>query len=340
VTPRPQLSIIIINYRSADFTRKCVQTIREDAGTVALETIVIDNDSHDGCGAILQSEFPEVHFIQSEKNLGFAGANNLGAARSAGSFLLFLNPDTEVQGQAIQNLLSALESDPDVAMVGARLLNSDRSVQTTSITAFPSILNQTFGAESLHRRFPKLKLWGMRPLFEPHQQPVAVDAISGACMMIRREAFIAVGGFTADYFMYAEDLDLCLKVRQSGHEVCYVPNAVVVHHGGKSSSSRSESNYAAIMIRESMVCFMTRHRGEAYATAFRAVTAINALSRLMVLSLLFAVSLATRRQQKVGNQIAKWMSIFKWSVGLQSWVGRETASQRSTTAMSRVTQAQ
>jgi N-acetylglucosaminyl-diphospho-decaprenol L-rhamnosyltransferase len=338
VTPMPELSIIIINYRSADFTRKCLQSIRANAREMALEIIVIDNASHDECGQIVRTEFPEVVFIQSEENLGFAGANNLGAARSQGRFLLFLNPDTEVQGTALQSLFHALESTPDAAMVGGRLLNSDLSVQTTSITAFPSIINQTFGAESLRRRFPKSALWGMRALFEDHAEPVSVDAISGACMMIRREVFAAVQGFTSEYFMYAEDLDLCLKVSQAGWKVRYVPDAVVVHHGGQSSSSRPESNYAAIMIRESMAQFMKRHNGLLHAATFRVVTGLNAIFRLLILAILSPLAIPAGKRQLFRNRLGKWVGILNWALGLQTWAKRE-GSRRDSFPVAQTTEA-
>jgi GT2 family glycosyltransferase len=338
VTPSPELSIVIINYRSANFTRKCLQSIRANAGAMSHEIIVIDNASHDDCGEMVRNEFPDVVFIQSDKNLGFAGANNMGAARSQGRCLLFLNPDTEVQGAAIQNLLRALESRPGAAMVGARLLNSDLSLQTTSITAFPSILNQTFGAESLRRKFPESALWGMRALFEDHSEPVPVDAISGACMMIRREAFDAAGGFAPDYFMYAEDLDLCLKVKQAGRKVLYVPDAVVVHHGGQSSGSRPESNYAAIMIRESMAQFMKRHNGRWYAAMFRFVTGLSAISRLLLLLILSPLAIRTNRRELFHHRLGKWAGILNWAIGLQNWARRERSGRHSFPKAARATE--
>jgi N-acetylglucosaminyl-diphospho-decaprenol L-rhamnosyltransferase len=329
VTPRPELSIIIVNYHSADFTRSCLQSIQANANQMPIEIVVVDNGSYDGSGTMVRQEFPNVLFIQSDTNLGFAGANNRGAEQAHGRFLLFLNPDTEVQEAALLHLICALESNAIAGMAGARLLNSDRSVQTTSITAFPSILNQTVGSEFLQRRFPKSRLWGMKALFEQHSEPVQVEAISGACMMIRREAFEAVAGFSSDYFMYAEDLDLCLKLRQAGWKVLYVPDAIVVHHGGRSSSSRPESNYVAIMIRESMAQFMSRHHGRWYAAAYRFVTALNALSRLFVIVALFPLTIRRDRRQPFLQRMGKWAGILGWAIGLQGWTKCETPRQRT-----------
>ncbi len=317
------VSVVIVNYKSAAFTRECLRTIFANADRLSPEVIVVDNASFDGCGAMIAAEFPAVTFIQEEKNLGFAGANNLGAKVSRGRHILFLNPDTEIQGPAIETLVKALESTPDAGMVGAHLLNTDLTVQTSSITAFPSILNQILGTEYLRTRFPRASLWGMRALFENHPSPVAVDAISGACMLIRRDLFEQICGFTIDYFMYAEDLDLCLKVRKSGRGVYYVPGAVIVHHGGQSSSSRPENNYADIMIRQSVLSFMRMYRGSWYAWLYRFATGISALCRIGMIAVTLPVSLGHERKAPLLRAWRKWSSIFSWCLGIRSWASRE-----------------
>ena len=317
------ISIIIINYHSVTFTRACLKSIYENNDALRLEVIVIDNASYDGCGDMVRAEFPQVIFIQSARNLGFAGANNLGIQASHGTHLLFLNPDTEIQGKAIESLFRSLASMPGAGMAGALLLNSDLSVQTTSITAYPTIINQVLGTEYLRQRFPDAALWGIKPLFENRRTPVAVDAISGACMMAKREAIEQVRGFTADYFMYAEDLDLCLKVKKAGWKVYYVPDAVIVHHGGRSSDSRPESNYAGIMIRESMYHFMQVHRGRLYAWSFRAATALVAVCRLFLLTVLLPASMFSARGHAVIPIWRKWAGILAWCAGTRIWAHRE-----------------
>lgn len=318
-----EVSVIIINYKSAAFTKECLRGIFAATKESSIEVIVIDNASYDGCGELLATEFPQVTFVQSTRNLGFARANNLGVTIARGKCVLFLNPDTEIRASAIELLRTSLESMPDAGMVGARLLNSDLSLQTTSITAFPSILNQTLGAEILRRRFHYVSLWGIKPLFENHQSPVLVDAISGACMMVKREVIERVQGFTSDYFMYAEDLDLCRKVRKAGWGVYYVPDAVIVHHGGQSSGSRSESDFEAIMTRQSLFLFMQRHRGWWYACLFRVATAFVAVCRLVLLTLSLPATGILSGRRRIFHAWGKWSRILGWCFGLQSWVRRE-----------------
>jgi N-acetylglucosaminyl-diphospho-decaprenol L-rhamnosyltransferase len=328
------VSVIVINYNSVGFTRACLRSLVADPIRTAREIIVIDNASYDGCGKMIEAEFPTVRFVQSDTNLGFAGANNLGVSIAGGKYILFLNPDTEVEASAIEKLSNSLASIPKAGIVGARLLNSDRSVQTTSVTAFPSILNQLLGAEWLRRRLPRLSLWGMRPLFDESVCPVEVEAISGACLMSKREVLEQVGGFTKDYFMYAEDLDLCWKAHNAGWPVYYVPQALVVHHGGQSSNSRSESNYADLMIRESVIKFMQLRQGWWYACTFRFATALVALCRLTFLTVIAPVASMFGSSTTVVKAWRKWAHVFSWCLGGERWVGREQIRSRTVESFS------
>jgi GT2 family glycosyltransferase len=315
------VSVIIVNYRSAAFTAACLSSIYRSSAADC-EVIVVDNASYDGCGEMMQAHFPQANFLQSARNLGFAGANNLGASVAHGDYLLYLNPDTEVGPEAIERLRDCLKSTPDAGLAGARLLNSDGSLQTTSVTAFPTIGNQVLGAEYLQRRFPAAKIWGMQALYSGGRTPSVVDAVSGACVMAKRTVIERVQGFTTDYFMYGEDLDLCLKVRQMA-KVYHVPEAVVVHHGGRSSDSRPESNYAAIMIRESMVQFMKISRGSGYALAYRAASGAAAACRMVMLTPLLFLAVRPFARRRVTRRWKKWAGILGWTLGLRTWTRRE-----------------
>jgi GT2 family glycosyltransferase len=324
------LSIIIVNWRSAGHTRRCLTSIAANAGDLDHEVIVVDNASNDGCEDMIRNEFPGVKFIQTGKNLGFAGANNLGFAQSRGRSILFLNPDTEIRASALQTLLAALDSLPQAGIVGARLLNSDLSLQTTCVTALPSILNQAIGSAFLRRRFPKWKLWGMQPLFDGSRGPAAVEAISGACMMGRREVIAQVGVFSTDYFMYSEDMDLCLKIVKQNSKIYYVPDAVIVHHSGASSSSRAENHFSSIMLRESLNRFMRLHRGALYAGLYRASIALTALLRMLMLLAVLPLTVIPRYDCVIGRPFRKWLNLFKWSLGLVRWASHRAPSPEST----------
>lgn len=314
-----ELSIIIINWHSKDFLRACLKSLDRGAAGLSCEVLVIDNASHDGCAAMLAAEFPAVRFIQSDRNLGFSGGNNRAARQAQGEFLLFLNPDTVVEGNALVELVETLRRLPGAGAVGARLLNTDRSLQTSCVQSFPTVLNQVLDCEWLRSRFPRSRLWGMAPLFADSPEPAPIDAISGACFMIRRELFNRVKGFDECYFMYSEDIDLSYKVKQAGFKCYYVPTAILIHHGG-GSSQKERSSFSNVMTRESVYRFLRRHRGWFVASCFRFSMGFSALARLpaaLILSLY-------HKKAGFGAQpsVHKWLSIFRWSLGMETWTAK------------------
>lgn len=336
MTEAPDLSIIIVNWKSVDFLRKCLGSIFQNAQGMSFEVIVIDNASFDGCGEMLRAEFPTVKFHQSRDNLGFAGANNLAFHSSSGRCLLFLNPDTEVVGAAIQTMWNFLQATPDAGAVGCKLLNSDGTVQTSCIQRYPTILDQLLDSEQLRRLFPRAKVWGIRPLSDDPTGPVPVEVISGACLMITRQVFEQIGQFTTDYFMYAEDVDLCFRAQRAGYRNYYVGNATVIHHGGGSSDSASKNNFAAIVIRDSLWKFLRKYRGAGCAFAYRASQALNACLRILILLPGFTLAGRSRRAS-LNHTLAKWVKVFRWAIGLEAWVnelgltGTDTLFEATTT---------
>jgi GT2 family glycosyltransferase len=320
MSAQPDLSIIIINWKSVAFLRKCLRSINANTRTIRFEVIVVDNASGDNCQEMIAREFPSVRYVQSDCNLGFARANNLGFQHSSGRNLLFLNPDTEVIASAIEGLAHILEKKPRAGIVGPKLLNSDGSVQTSCIRSFPSLISEVLDAELLHQRFPHSRLWGTRALFARENTPVAVDAVSGACLMIRRQVFEQIGLFTTSYFMYAEDVDLCLKARQAGWINLFVPNATVTHHGGQSSRSQDDGHFADIVLRESRLRFFRNRRGALYAASYRVATMTVALVRLGMLATWW--TFAGPERGSAALSIRKWLRILRWALGMESWAER------------------
>jgi GT2 family glycosyltransferase len=301
------LSIIIVNWNSVEFLKKCISSIRAETKAIKFEIVVIDSASFDGCEEMLHENFPEVIFIQSQENVGFARANNRAFEYSCGRSVLFLNPDTEIEGSAINTLYSYLQKLPKAGALGCKLLNSDRSVQTSCIQSFPTILNQVLDSEFLRLRSPKSSLWGVAPLYENKREPSVVDAISGACIMMDRNLFEKAGKFSEDYFMYTEDVDLCYKIRESGYLNYYLPEATVIHHGG-GSSQEAKSNFAVVMMRESMYNFLKKTKGHCYAWCYRVSMLFIALLRLALLTI--------NRLIKPRNESSfqKWRAIMQWSL--------------------------
>lgn len=324
MSAQPDLSIIIINWKSVGFLRKCLRSVNANTRTISFEVIVVDNASGDNCQEMVAREFPSVRYVQSDCNLGFARANNLGFQHSSGRHLLFLNPDTEVIASAIENMTHVLEKDARAGIVGPKLLNSDGSVQTSCIRSFPSLISEVLDVELLRQRFPHSRLWGTRALFARENASAAVDAVSGACLMIRRQLFEQIGLFTTSYFMYAEDVDLCLKARQAGWINLFVPNATVTHHGGQSSRSQDDGNFADIVLRESRLRFFKNRRGALYAACYRLTTMTAALVRLGMLATWW--TFAGPERGSAALSIRKWLRILRWALGTEAWAGQLSQS--------------
>jgi hypothetical protein len=312
----PQLSIIVVNWNSKDYLQKCLQSIYANTHGIIFEIVVVDGASFDGCDEMLAREFTEVKFVQSEKNVGFAKANNLGFEQSQGECVLFLNPDTEIVGDAINMLHDFLKKNSETGIVGAKLLNTDGSVQMSCIQTFPTILNQFFDAEILRNVFPRHSFWGIAPLFYGDKTAAEVEVISGACLMLTRATFEKIGKFSDDYFLYAEDLDLCFKSNLDGFKNYFVPAAIIVHHGG-GSSRQTQNVFSTVMMRESVYRFLKKFRGGFYAMAFRASVALVAFFRLALLLILFPIRMLRGQTDAAHDAIRRWMAILKWTFGLE-----------------------
>lgn len=309
----PELSIIIVNWDSVDYLIGCITSIYEYTHKVSYELIVVDNASPGGGVDRITPLFPLVKLMKSDRNLGFAGANNLGFIHSVGQYILLLNPDTKLLGPAINILLDRIKSIPEVGVVGCKLLNEDLSISTSSIQKFPTILNQLLNVERVRLRFPNCPLWDIGPLFSQNTSPVKVDVIPGACMMLKREVFERVGLFSECYFMYAEDIDLNFKLRQLGFSSYYVGDAQIVHFGGRSSSRQEVSNWSTVMTYRAMVRFLRISRGRMYGAAYQASMGFAALVRLMLLAMMFPFG----DRQSVQWSAAKWTTILKCALGIE-----------------------
>jgi GT2 family glycosyltransferase len=301
-----QLSVIFVNWNSTGYLRESIASIDQWTPDVEREIIVVDNASPERDVEALKEQFKDIVLVMSPKNLGFARANNLGFKHSTGQYLLFLNPDTKLNSSAISIMLAHLESLKDAGVVGCRLLNGDLSLQTSCIQTFPTILNQALDAEVLRRHWPNSRLWGIAPLFSSRPEPAVVEVISGACMLMRREVFEQVGMFSSDYFMYAEDLDLCYKAVRAGYRNYYVGGATVIHYGGGSSTPER----ATIRKWQSIMLYCVKNHGRLYASAFALVMSLVAMGRLTVLAL-SRLRTAKRVEPDRYSASAKWSAILK-----------------------------
>jgi N-acetylglucosaminyl-diphospho-decaprenol L-rhamnosyltransferase len=309
------LSIVIVNWNSASYVEECVASVETYTTGIQYEVIVVDNDSETGEVERLMRSCPRSTIINSGDNLGFARGNNLGFRHSIGEYVLFLNPDTKLIGPAINDMLNTIRTMNNVGILGCRLLNSDLSVQLTSIQRFPTIMNQALDAEYLLLRWPRSSLWGIAPLFSESSVPVRVDVISGACMLLHRRVFESVGMFSEDYFMYAEDLDLNYKVKRAGLSNYYLGRAAIIHHGGRSSSLQ-DGQWTTIMKHNAMRRLFRKMRGRTYEWTYRIVMCCAAVCRLLILGAMFPFG----DKDSLRYSVSKWRTIFEWTMGFHEAV--------------------
>jgi GT2 family glycosyltransferase len=311
------LSIIYVNWNSLDYLRESIASVIEHTHSVAYEILVVDNASPEPGVDSLKQTFPDVKIIHSEKNLGFAGANNLGFRHSTGEFVLFLNPDTKLMAPSIDLLIARHKSLPDAGIVGCKLLNTDLSVQLSSIQTYPTILNQAMDAEYLRLRWPECPLWKIAPLFSEKVSLMKAEIIPGACMLLRRSVFERIGLFSEEYFMYAEDLDLNYKVKAAGLTNYYVGETAIIHHGGTSSSRQRVSHWATIMKYRAMVQLFRKTRGGVYALGYRLAMGMVATGRLMLLGMMSLLGNLVSDRESLNYSREKWKTVLKLTTGWQ-----------------------
>lgn len=232
------ISTIIVNYNAGEFLRSCVDSLLNCP--LETEVIVVDNASTDHSLDALAG-LPNVQIIKNATNVGFATACNVGIRVASAPFLLFLNPDCFFKPDTLIRLLEAMRFDERVGMVGGLLVNPDGTEQAGGRRAIPTPWRsfvRAFGLARFSDRWPRL-FFDFHLLKQPlPNHNIEVEAISGACMMVRREAIQDVGEWDERYFLHCEDLDWCMRFRQKGWKILFVPSARVTHALGVSSRSR------------------------------------------------------------------------------------------------------
>lgn len=230
------ISILIVTYNSGKFIERCIESI-EKCVKVESEIIVVDNDSYDNTNSLVQ-KFPKVKLIQNIDNKGFARANNIAFEHSKGEYILVLNPDIVIDERGIQVLLETAVSDSKIGVIAPRLLNEDGSLQE-SARKFPNPVVQVIRGLGLSTMFMNMKFYRSNLNLDINlESDSQVDWVIGACMLIRREVFLEVGGFSEKFFMYYEDADLCLKLKKAGFEIIYCPKVSFVHSYQRESAKK------------------------------------------------------------------------------------------------------
>lgn len=270
------LSVIIVNWNTRELLAQCLASIEAYPPEVPYEVWVVDNASGDGSAAMVRERFPGVRLIENEENVGFAAANNQAIEESRGKYVLLLNPDTEVQAGALQALLVFAEAHHQAGACGARLCYADGGLQPSCAPMHTPA--REFWKLAYLDRIWRLASYPMRR-WDP-ETPRRVEAIKGACLLLRREALEQVGPLDEQYFMYTEEVDLCYRLAEAGWELWWVPQATVTHYGEESSRQAREGMY--LQLYKSKVQFYRKTGGEERAARFKGLVRVAYWPRIAV----------------------------------------------------------
>lgn len=229
------VSVSIANFGQRLLLEQCLRSLFETSEGLSLEVFVVDNASRDGSVDMVREEFPDVQLIVNENNRGYAAANNQAIARSRGRYVLVLNNDTVVLRNAIPSMVAFLNEHPQVGMLGPRVLNSDGTLQR-SCSTFPSLWRLTSRALYIDKLLPGNPVTGTLSMsYWEYDSISEVDVISGCCMLVRKDVIRQVGLMDERFFFYAEEADWCYRAKQNGWKVCFLPEAEIIHYGGRST---------------------------------------------------------------------------------------------------------
>ena len=243
-----KLSIIIVNYNVTELLRNCLSSVINFVQGLPYEVIVIDNNSPDSSWKDLKIEFPTVQFISSEINYGFAIANNKAVKNAKGEYILLLNPDTELEGLYMKDILEFADQQKDLGCLGIRMHDAAGNFLPESKRSVPDMFNSF---EKLFINFKKKKSKSYYRNDIKEFDIAEVEVITGAFLLIKRDLYLEIGGLDEKYFMYGEDIDICFTLLLKKYKNWYYGKSSILHHKGESTvrdTKYLERFYGAIQI--------------------------------------------------------------------------------------------
>jgi len=276
-----KLSIVIVNWKTPLLLARCLKSIEKDSGFSQFTIYVVDNNSQDQSVSLLEKDFPYVKLQVNQSNVGFSRACNQVIPKVESEYVLLLNPDTVVEGDAISKLAQFMDLHPDCGAVGPKVLNPDGTLQLACRRSFPSPSAAFFRLTYLSRIFPKNALFSKYNMtYEDPDTCTEVDALSGSCMMVRKTAVDQIGLLDEEIFMFGEDIDWCWRIKEANWKIFYLPEAVVEHAHG--ASSRLRPIGATIDLHKGMEVFYRKHLASKYWAPFNALVYAAIWMRAMI----------------------------------------------------------
>ena len=279
-------SIIIISFNTKTILKECLESVIRESANLRVEIFVVDNHSADGSAEMVEQEFPDVRLIRSDVNLGFGAANNVALEQARGRYFVLLNSDAFFQPSALELAIQHMDATADCGLGGGLLVGRDGNWQP-SARSFHSLLGDFLVLTGLAAKFPKSKFFGgFDRTWADVKEAASVDWVPGAFSIIRPRALVKSGIFDPAFFLYYEEVDLCVRIKQAGYTIWYWPDIVVVHIGGESSRQLKTLEFSSqaaqvVMWRmRSTLLYYRKHHG---AQAYFAKVLENTLARVTVL---------------------------------------------------------
>jgi len=258
------LSIIIINYRTYEFTKRTIESIIHKKHSFDYDIYVVDNDSADGSLERLLNTFSKeksdglIKFIANNENKGFAYANNIAMEQTNSKYVLLLNSDTIIVNDCLENCFSYMESNKDLGALGCKVLLPDGNLDKACRRSFPDVKVSFYRMTGLSTIFPKSERFGKYNLtYLDENENYEVDSIVGAFMFVRSETIKQVGLLNETFFMYGEDLDWCYRIKNAGWKIVYYSDAEIIHYKG--ASSKKQKNKLIYEFHRAMYIFYNEH---------------------------------------------------------------------------------
>lgn len=287
------LSVCIVTYKARDWLKACLESLYENTWIAHLEVIVVDNGSKDGVKEMLAHDFPGVCFIENESNEGYTRPMNQSLKVAQGRYLMQLNPDTIIMPGAFDRLLKFMDDNLHVGISSPKVLNQDGTLQKQCRRGEPRPLAVISYFLGLSKLFPRSKRLGRYLLdYEDEDKILEVDAVSGSCMLIRREVVDQIGFLDEQFYAYQEDTDYCTRARMAGWKVFYMPEAHIIHYGGR-GGTRIEPYRSIIEWHKSYWLYYRKHLAKDYFFLFNWLYYL-----LMVAKLAINLSVSLFRQER------------------------------------------
>jgi len=297
------LSVIIVSYNTRELTLECLRSLYAETKEIEFEVIVVDNNSSDKSAEAILENFPQAHLLALDKNLGFAGGNNLGAKEASGRRILLLNPDTVVLDRAIDHLFAFAEEYPDCCIWGGRTVFEDGTLNIGSCWGKPNPWSVFCRATGISRLFHNASWCDSEVMAGWRRDSIKhVDIVSGCFFMINRDMWENLGGFDEAFFMYGEEVDLCLRSYALGAGPMITPLATIIHYGGRSDTVREDQTVRQFQAKARLY---QKHWGPISSWFMINMLSVWSFRRLFVGYLLYVIHFGKYPELSV------WRSIWK-----------------------------